>query len=157
MKLLMSLLAVFAVGNAFADAPDCSKFTMQLSYNAVEPIKDIQAGKIVGSVRMYSDRCEAAGQTLEVVYGKDPADPVTHKRPAQARIAVTKVTKDIAWAALSDVMAKAQGLATGNDLRNFLMGIYGKGPDGQPKKDENGNVVDITKATWSFIEFKLVK
>jgi uncharacterized protein YqfB (UPF0267 family) len=158
MKLFISTVAAFLIGSsAFAAAPDCSKYNLQFSYNSVDAIKDIAAGKITASTRMYSDRCEKAGQTLEVVYSGDPSDPVTRKRPAQARISVTKVTTNVAWTALTDAMAKAQGLANANELRAFLTGIYAKDKNGQPAKDDKGNVIDVTKQPWTYIEFKLVK
>jgi hypothetical protein len=148
-KLLLVLVALMSGSAAFADgAPDCSKFNLQIGYNAMDPIRDIIAGKIVATTRMYSDRCEKAGQTLDVVLTTDPVDG-SGKRHPQARILITKVTPNLAFAALTDAQAKQQGQANATALRAALTTIYGK--------DKNGNPVDLNKQTFTHIEFKLAR
>jgi uncharacterized protein YqfB (UPF0267 family) len=112
----------------------------------MDPIRDILAGKITASTRMFSDRCEKAGQKLDLVLTTDPVDG-SGKRHPQGHIVVTKVTPNLAFAALTDAQAKQQNLANAAALRANLTAIYGK--------DKNGNPVDLNKQTFTHIEFKL--
>lgn len=149
-KAIFALAALTLSSGAFAAAPDCSKFNLQISYNDVAPIKDIAAGKIVASTRMYNDRCEKAGQTLDVVFSGDPRNPAdNNRRKPQARVLVKKVTPNVAFSALTDAMAQGQGLKTAAELRAFLATIYGK--------DADGNAVDLSKQPWTHIEFSLAR
>jgi|GEM_PF-3973707 len=147
-KVFLALAALVISSPVFAAAPDCTKFNMQISYNAMEPIRDILAGKITASTRMYSDRCEKDGQTLEVTLSTDPVDAAGKRKP-QARIRLTKVTGRLPFSALTDAMAKQQAQANAAALRTFLTGIYGK--------DKEGKEVDLSKETFTHIEFQLVR
>jgi len=147
-KYLLALATLAISGSAFAAAPDCTKFNLQISYNDMNPIRDIIAGKITASTRMYSDRCEKGGQTLDVTFSGDPVD-ASGKRTAQVRILLKKVTPGLAFGALTDTMAKAQGQADAAALRTFLGSIYGK--------DKNGAVVDLTKQPWTHMEFQVAR
>lgn len=147
MKTLVTLFALLLSVPAFA-AQDCSKHNLQLSYNDMSPIRDILAGKITASTRMYSDRCERDGQVLEITFSADPVDGNGKRRP-QARVLVKKVSSGLAFASLTDAMAKQQLQANAAGLRAFLATIYGK--------DKEGKTVDLAKESWTHIEFQLAR